>query len=227
MPSVFTRLYANEKTGADVRDALKKAGYADADIDVFSAAKSEDGDYVVGAGGAGGDLAERIVAAGVYPTAAKIYAAKVGQGNALVVLRATFGRGVRALQAFHKHNPIETDVKYTEVYQPPEQPVRNIIRVSGKKSVVQRRSDPAQRKLTKSPTPFSSALGMKTVIQRRMRDRPASNGPRLITKGLGMPMLTGAKLTPDRLKSDDPTPLSSMLFMPTVIRRRRSPLLES
>ncbi len=204
MTSTFTRLYADEGQASRVAAELKAIGYKDSQMNI-----------IAGGDSSGGDSVAQLRNAGVYETAANVYAKKVAQGNAVLVLRAAFGRAAKAVPVLDAHDPIETEVKFTEVIGFSRAKPSNIIRPTGQGSVIRRRMNPAKRRSKGSSTPFSKMFGMKTIIQPKKR-KSLKSGSRLIM-GV-MPSLATPKRKGDRPRNL--APASSTFGFPLIIRKR-------
>lgn len=201
MTSIFTRLYANADHASRVAAELKSVGYKERQMAVVAQ---------------GGDVVSKLRANGVYETAANVYAKRIAQGNAVLVLHAGFGRAAKAVPILDAHDPIETEVKFTETFGLERPKPANIIRPSRSKSVISRRMDPAKRKSTVSPTPFSKMFGMKPLAQPKKGAKSLKSGSRLI---MGMfPSLATPKRKDARPRNL--APFSSTFGFPLLVRKR-------
>lgn len=235
MPTVFTRLYADQGQASKVVSALQEAGYYDTQYDLFAeasaspapAAPEADTEGVMAAVEAPppaseepGALQGRLKEAGVYATAASIYADEIAKGRALVVVRAPFGQAAPVAPIMDEFNPIETDVKFTQRLAPTEKKKpANIIRVSKR-----RKSLPKQKGFSKparkiSPTFLSGMVGLPVLKTPKKGGDNLIKKNRNITARFGMGML----IKPPRAEENlikDPTPLSTTFGLKTIIKKR-------
>lgn len=103
MTTIITRLYEDEKTAQPVVDALHEEGFPANTVMLIS----------------GGDAEAQMTAADVAEDAAATYAAKVAEGNAVVVVRAPltpFGAARRAMEIVDATPSIHVGIANDNVY---------------------------------------------------------------------------------------------------------------
>ncbi len=100
MPETICRMYPSREKAESAVAALRPFGYGD--VRIFSA--SADGGETLES------VTASIAAAGIVAEEARIYAERVLQGNALVVVRALFGGALRAKQILAQHGPVDSGV---------------------------------------------------------------------------------------------------------------------
>lgn len=98
MTTLISRMYADRATAEDVGAALIAAEFRKKEFDV------------IGADG-GAPVEKRLRAAGVYTTAAKIYAERLAAGGAVLVMRAPFGESAEAKAILDRFSPMDVGVK--------------------------------------------------------------------------------------------------------------------
>lgn len=213
MPTVMTRLYQTNADASAVAEKLKEMGYEDEQLDVIAKPSQtgfEGGETAIGESAE--TTAARLQKAGVYATAAKKYADKMSSGETLVVLRAPFGYAGPASPIMDSAPTIDAGVKYetnaTTMWANPT----NVIRVSGRQSIVERRANPAKKPST---TPYKPMLGLKTIIQPKKSAKRPSHAP--ITKSF-FPTLSARKQSSGRPKNLAKP--SSSLGFPLLIRKQ-------
>lgn len=109
MTTVITRLYANESTARGVEDRLRWEGFPRSAIQVISAAPDQARDA----------LAAKIIRARVAESTAPAYADKLGEGMALLVVRATYkplGAVRIAKEVLERSNAIDAGIQPDEIY---------------------------------------------------------------------------------------------------------------
>ncbi len=134
--------------------------------------------------------------AGIYPSAAKGYAERLAQGGALVVVRAPFGQALWSADILDGHGPIDSGVAFEEAYieSTPTHPQRynkylpvlldsdalilsggsfppiakswSFSKMFGMPLLSSKQAGKAKL-LTDNTTPFSSALGLPLLIDKR------------------------------------------------------------
>jgi hypothetical protein len=112
MTTILSRLYADREQADSVAADLKAEGYGARDMDVIAASEGASHDAV----------RQDISKAGVAATAAGIYAGRVAGGNALVVVRAPFGKAQKAGNIMDAHGPMDAGVKTENAYDPGQDP---------------------------------------------------------------------------------------------------------
>lgn len=144
----------------------------------------------------GGASADDIARTGMYAAAAQAYAARLAEGGSLVVVRAPFGQSYFVKDILDAHHPIDSGVDYSEQYvesQPthPERynqylpvlldsdalilsgslfpPVANDWSFSKMFGMPLLSNKPSGRAklLNDNSTPFSSALGLPLLIDKK------------------------------------------------------------
>lgn len=160
MTTTITRLYASQADAEAAVKTLKDEMHQDRDISMIAGTPpSEDAESTASADSYIG----AIKSAGVYDAAAKIYADHVAGGKALVVYRAPFGRARSAGVLMDSCNPVETDVKYTAVYDRGRD-IGTVRSPSGQVNVLRDTLILSSgRKKKSNPTPFSSALRLPVL----------------------------------------------------------------
>lgn len=199
MSTIITRLYKSEATAKKVVGALRAKGLKDEDISVFAGATD------------GGDLR----AAGIDAAAADGLAARVGEGGALVVVRAPFGAAVKAQGAVDTQSSLKIDSDVAYRYSG--------ARVGGSRSesVIPGRkyylSDPDDPPLAKSRYQISDMMGWKLLSDRKPSpDILMESGKRIMPWEPLSTWQLGTKL------SDKATPFSDALNWPTLKEPNRS-----
>jgi hypothetical protein len=174
MTTVFTRLYANEKKARSVQDRLRFLGFPPNALQVIPQG--------------GDDLVHRMVRAKVPADAAAIYADKLVEGRALLVVRATYkplGAPTIARDILSRSDALDSGVHPEEAYfadGPDHAP-----------SVLQ--SHPRFLTLPLEaedfpPGPITSRVGMPLTSTRRT-SRSAMSGTRYMSRMFWpMPLLT-------------------------------------
>jgi hypothetical protein len=203
MTTIVTRLYATAEKADAAAASLRKAGFTSLPLGV------------VKPGGKGDAGLAAIRALGVYEAAAKTYADRVKGGDSLVVVHAPFGKSYRAMEFMDAHEPINANVRYTEVYVPAKDPPnwtekqRYLPILSNSDTLV-----------------LSDGLMPPAVIRnhRPMNSVISNNKPkaRLISgtfsDKFGIPLLTEWRASKGKLLKTG-TPFSTALGMPTLTDR--------
>lgn len=190
MTTVITRLYPDAAAAKKVVSALLDEEFPERYLEVITRQDQPKGGRGTKA------LIKRIQQAKVYRTAAEIYAPRVGDGEVLLVLQAPFGSAERAKELVDRFPSIDAGVKSNAV----------LLRSSPKVKIYPPRYRAGV--LTKGEKIFTGWLfPAKTSSGRPMTD------------GFVWPLLWRRR-PKARLMSDRPTPFSSMLSLPVLIRRR-------
>lgn len=214
MTTIITRLYGDKRKASRVVSALKSENYLDRDIDVITG-KDDPDDPEHAA------LRAEMKKAGVYANAAATYAEKVAEGNALLVLRAPFGRAKGALPIIDAHNSIDAGVKYTEVYAG----ARESVKVKRDQYLPILLNDQTMMSgdvlpgLVKTSTPFSSAFGIPVLMESKGKAKLLTDNPTPFSSLFGMTLLTRGGPSA-KLMTDNPTPFSSLFGLPLLTGRR-------
>ncbi|GEM_PF-3343080 len=217
MTTLITRLFADKGTASQVSEALLSDGFNKRAVRAIE----------------GGDSAARDAMAdmGISGAAAEAYASKMAGGNALVAVRAPFGRAGSAMTVFDRFDPIEVDVAEETHIRAETDPRYAKSIIPGNKKFLTMES------AVGSGTGFSDTFGMR-LLSRNQRGK-ASVDTSTISSKFGMRMLSsnqrgkakvgtstisekmGLKLVkqPSAKKSiirNNPTPFSSALGLPTL-----------
>ncbi|MEM0907361.1 MAG: hypothetical protein AAGJ94_08360 [Pseudomonadota bacterium] len=195
MATVVTRLFKDKSVADDVAAALRFEGFAALDFDVVSEADS-----------AGDNLTK----AGVLPDAVAAYKGKIADGNVVVVVRAPFGTTRIATQTMAKFDPIDVGSVRDEVFFTGASSSTTL--TTGALYF----SGPMIPAVVRARTPFQSMTGIPTLIK-------PGKGAGLLRNKWATPFssLFGIKLLLKPFKTklyDNPTPFSSMLRMPTLLK---------
>lgn len=101
MTTIITRAYADQRTAEAAGHELLENKFQPSMLDVITS---------------GGDAHAEMRAAGVPKAAQEAYANAVGQGNAVLVVRAPFGAAQTARDICVRHNPIDVGVAKPDEY---------------------------------------------------------------------------------------------------------------
>lgn len=205
MTTIITRLYPNQAAAEEVVSALREAGYQEREFKMVAGPQNSEirGDQL--------RLREQMQALGVYETASKLYADHAADGAALVVVEAGVGRAKQAIEIVESHSPINLGLATEDVFQ--RQTSSSVIRQRRYGAGVLR-NDPKFASgamapgLSRSSTPFSSALGLP-LLSKKSDNRP------LLTSGKPIiGMTTVIKRGKSRsLLRENTTPFSSLFGM--------------
>lgn len=103
MATIITRLYKDAATADAVVADLKADDYADRNITVISGSDN---------------LAQRMDAASVPEDAASAFAARIGEGNVLVVVKALLGQAERAVNIVNRQPTVDSGLEKQDIYVP-------------------------------------------------------------------------------------------------------------
>jgi hypothetical protein len=195
MTQPIARIYGSQAVGKSAFAALQEAGFRTDDIHVITRPKSREPAEEEGPANA---ILEAILAAGIAPVQAAVYADAVGKGKTLVTVKPPFGGARVAIEILDGLNPIAVTVPEVEVAPP-------AVGFTFDSSSATPLSDAFGWKvLLNNPTPLSSYMGWSVLKKEtgpsRTLDsiRKQSNDPTPFSTKLGLPVLI-----------DNPTPLSS------------------
>lgn len=214
MATIITRLYASRDKADEVVKHLAEEEFTSSEVGMIAAesSTSEEG----GATQSADVVISQIMESGVHSAAAKRYAERVLSGNALVVVSAPFGTANRATTIVDSFQPIDTGDKFDEVYSV-EAPPSNIYR--GRPPVALLKSDQKLMTgdkwpgVTDSGVPFSSAIGLQTVMEAKQRDSVLRDWPTPFSSILRLAVLTKRRPRLSVLR-ENATPFSSALRLP-------------
>lgn len=144
----------------------------------------------------GGATEDAIILAGVYPSAAKAFAARLAEGGSLVVVRAPFGQSYFVKDILDAHGPIDSGVNFDELYV---------------------ESQPSNPQHYNAYLPV--LLDPDTMIMSGSM-MPAVAKSWMFSSMLGLPLLSSKPSGRAKLLSDNPTPLSSALGLPLLIDKK-------
>jgi len=218
MSTLITRLLANEDTASEASRALARKGFDDGAVRVVS--------------NSGGSARESMVDFGVSDSTADAYIDHLDSGNALIAVRAPFGMAGDAMSALRPFDAIEVDVEQEQHISYKTNPEDALSIIPGNKKFLTDRSSVG------TGTGFSDMFGW-SLLTDRQRGK-ASVETETISKKLGMPLLTNRqrgkagvdtstvseKIGLATIKKPrggksiirNPTPFSSALGWPTIIR---------
>ncbi len=180
MTTIITRYYATSDAAAAATAQLAEEEMRMDCVDLFSGGGSEDG----------------IIRAGVYASAAKAFAARLAEGGALVVVRAPFGQSYFVKDILDAHGPIDSGVAYSEQY-------------------IESQPSHPERYNAYLPVLLDSDT---LVLSGPMMPAVVSNWS--FSKMFGMPLLSDKPAGRAKLLSDNSTPFSSALGLPTLIDKK-------
>ena len=201
MSTTITRIYDTYGNAMSAMAELKKNGFGDARVALFSNASNSG----AAPGSSGEGMGAALAAMGIPASDAKTYSDFVASGKSIVVSKPVFGAGARAVAIMDSHGPTQGLVaksSYTAAPQSPGTPLSSALGLPV---------------LWPDATPFASFWKMPTL----MKSGPVFSNwltfPTLI-KGDGGPwFLFGApKLV------DSPTLISSMFNLPVLWRPKAS-----
>ena len=144
----------------------------------------------------GGATADDIILTGIYPTAAKAYAARLAEGGSLVVVRAPFGQSYFVKDILDAHHPIESGVAYSDQYV---------------------ESQPSHPERYNAYLPV--LLDSDTLILSGSAF-PAVAKEWSFSRMLGLPLLSNKPSGRAKLLNDNSTPFSSALGLPLLIDKK-------
>lgn len=213
MTTIITRLYSNAKKANSVVAALKKEHFTDSEITVIATGSKKDADAAA--------YKDDILAGGVAPDAADVYAGQVADGKALVVVRAPVGRAVDAQAVVDAHEPIDAGVENTDVYVSTQKGMSVMDKTSTPASDYAHRlmvSGDALPALSEQSFPFSSKFGFELLSDTPARaelsddDMPLSSFFKMNMLSDREPNIELSDRKPNfDLSKQNPFPMSSML----------------
>jgi hypothetical protein len=180
MTTIITRYYATAEAAAAATTQLAEEEMRMEFFDRFEGGATEDA----------------IIRAGLYPSAAKAFAARLAKGGSLVVVRAPFGQTYFVKDILDAHGPIDSGVDCSEVY------------VESQPSNPQHHNKYLPVLLDSDTLIFSGSM------------MPAVARNWSFSKMLGMPLLSNKPAGRAKLLSDNPTPFSSALGLPLLIDKK-------
>jgi hypothetical protein len=209
MTTLITRLYRTREEAEAARTALRADGCPGSRISLVSRSPGPD------ATPAPHDLAA-IQQAGVYPSAAKLYAPHVEEGAALLVVRAPFGAAVRTHEILDDFPDLDVGVPRVDAYIESQPSVRrskdgsatlldsDLLFLSG---------DLMPPALLKDGWTFSHYLGIPLLTDWMPTGGALFAGKSTISSYLGLPLLT-KRQTPRAGLLKNGTPFSSLFGLP-------------
>ncbi len=189
MTQPIARIYASQASGTSAMAALQEAGFRTDDIAVITRPMAKES----GEEEAPHNLVlEAILAAGVAPEPAAVYAEAVANGKTLVAVKPPFGGAKLAIEILDGFDPVALAVP--EVAAAPEPVFAGFMFDSS------------------SPTPLSDAFGWKVLL----------NDPTPLSSYMNWTVLkkeTGPSRTLEQIRkqSNDPSPFSSKLGLAVLI----------
>lgn len=176
MTTIMTRLYDTEAQASDVVSKIKAADFIQRSINVVTMPVPA-GEGSADTPASTGEVLEKLSSLGVYPSAAKKYAAKMIPGNAVLVVAAPFG-GVGPVPAIlDGSGAIDAGVGIEDVLVEDVRNPTSIIQCTpNRHSIVSYTPKPRPSR------PVRPFLGLKTISQPKTRTRRPSNRP--LTPGL-------------------------------------------
>ncbi|MEM9761412.1 MAG: hypothetical protein AAF968_02675 [Pseudomonadota bacterium] len=197
MPTIITRLYGGRGTAESVVDALRGKGLRASEVDLFGDADAGDG------------LVERLIIAGIAPSAAEGLAARLGSGEGLVIARAPFGEAVMVRDTMDDEVSMTLSEEETYRYAFDQPGRRRGLSVTPDKTYYL--SDPKNPPLSRSRHVISEYFGWKMLSGRQP-------GPKILMEN-GRKIMPWEPLTDWRLNtapSKNRTPFSSALNWRTI-----------
>lgn len=200
MATVIPRLYENAETASKVAAALRAEDYRADEISIFADAGQA-------------DLAGAIKALHVSAGDAAIYADGVANGNALLVVTAPYGRGLKAMRIVDETASVPNDAKAKDIHVGVNvERTSNVI--SGGMLFF---SGPSFPPLSRNALGFSKAFGMRTLSRGRRKISVMRGGRQMFP---GETLSTWRLNTP--LLKHNTRPLSNMMGWPTISHKDRS-----
>lgn len=218
MTTLITRLFTDKDTAAKASDALLSRGFDRKSV------RAIDGDR----GAARSALADM----GVNDAAADALAGKVADGNGVVALRAPFGKAGDAISTLDRFDPIEVDIEQETHISAVTSPENALSVIPGNKKFL------TAEDAVGSGTGFSESLGMPLLSSRqrgkakvdtstmserfgfkllsRKQGGKAKVDTSTISEKLGLKLIKKPRDGKSIVRN--PTPLSSALGWPTIIR---------
>jgi len=218
MTTLITRLFADRDTAAKASDALISGGFDRKSV------RAIDGDQ--------GAARSALTDMGVSDAAADTLAGKVAGGNGVVALRAPFGRAGDAISTLDRFDPVEVDIEQETHISAVTAPENALSIIPGNRKFL------TSEDAVGSGTGFSESLGMP-LLSSRQRGK-AKVDTSTISKKFGFTLLSrkqGGKAKVDTSTISEklglklikkprggksivrnPTPFSSALGWPTIIR---------
>jgi hypothetical protein len=194
MTTVVSRLYSDAATADAVAEALRAEGHPDGHIDVIAGGKDK------------AALAKRIREARVSEAAAAAYAAKLGEGKALVVARVPFmplGAALNAIRTVDRFPSVDAGVADQNEYireEPREDllPSQSMSIFKGGRRFLTDKVPPGHLVLTRKNAlrdkgTISSRFGLKLLSDDKPRRSAMSGGGFMSTKFLPFPLLKPRK----------------------------------
>lgn len=223
MTTLITRLLADAGTASEASTALQSNGFAEDSVGVISGSEA--------------DARAAMAEMGVSDEAASAYASGIAGGNALVSVRAPFGKAGSAITALKKFDAIDVGLENEDVHieakDDPQYATDSIIRgnrkfLTGDGALESGRHfmsfggllSKSQRGKAKVDTSTISAkFGMKLIKQPKSKKNLLTNNPTPFSSLFGMKLIKESR---DRRKPlvDNPTPFSSALGLPVLTDRQ-------
>jgi len=195
MTQLIARIYDTETSGKAAMAALQEAGFRIDDIHMFAGATASDD----GASSTDSTLAA-IVAAGIAPAHAAVYAAHVAKGEILVAVKPPFGGARLAGEIMDGLSPVAVTLPAAPVEMP------SVGMIFSSTSATPLSDAFGWKVLLNDPTPLSTYMGWSVLKQETGPSstlaaiRRQSANPTPFSKLLGLPVL-----------SDNAAPLSTKL----------------
>jgi len=222
MTTLITRLLENADAASEASSALRANGFAEEAIGVIDGSQAE-------ARAAMDD-------AGIDDDTAAAYASGIAGGNALVTVRAPFGRAGSAITTLKKFRPIDVGIDHEDTYigYKTDPTYQTSVIKGGKKFLTGKGvtesgtyfspfgttllSKTQRGKAKVDTSTISAKFGWKLIKQPKAKKTLLTNNPTPLSRLLGIKLV---KKPRDGSKPlvDDPTPLSSALGWPTLTER--------
>jgi len=212
MTTLITRLYADKDTAKQASEALEAKGFDRNSVSLL-----------------GSDTAA-MADAGLDEAVSGAYAAQMSGDNSLLMLRAPFGSVGTAVSALNRFDAIEVDTEQETYIRPVDDPSMSSSIIPGNKKFLTSQSEIG------SGTGFSEAFGMRLLSRRQQGKAKVGHSTKtgkrenlLSRKQTGKAKVSHRTVTGKRwnlIKKPsagtsvihNPTPFSSMLGWPTIIR---------
>lgn len=207
MTTIITRLYRTPDEAEAARDALGAEGCPSGAVSLL--ASSPD---------AGGSDLAAIRRAGVYESAAIVYAGHVAEGAALLVVRAPFGTAFRTLEILEDFPDVDVGISHPDAYVESQASGRHS--KNGEAALLNSdllllSEDLMPPALLKNGWTFSHLFGLPLLTNWMPTGGSLVTGRTTISSYLGLPLLTKRQSPRAGLLKSE-TPFSSALGLPTL-----------
>jgi hypothetical protein len=205
MTTLITRLYRTLDEAEAARKALRSDGCPSSAISLLSKEASHSGH----------DLAA-IQEAGVYPSAAALYAPHVEEGASLLVVRAPFGAAVRTHEILDDFPALDVGVSPVDAYvesHPSPRRSKDASATLLDSDLLFLSEDLMPPALLKDGWTFSHYLGLPLLTDWMPTRGALLSGRSTISSYFGLPLLTKRQTPRARLLKSE-TPFSSALGLP-------------